>query len=113
MRPWLATCGLGLAVLPAVAAAQAAVTVEVRDDLGALVQDATVTGSFSPAGGSSRTCTTAADGRCTVTSTSIAKRTGSVTFTVASVSAALPYTAAANSDLDGDSNGTSIVITKP
>jgi len=36
-----------------------------------------------------------------------------VTFTVASVSAALPYAAAVNGDPDGDSNGTSIAIAKP
>ena len=89
------------------------VTIEVRNDLGATIQGATVTASFAPAGGTGRTCVTGSAGRCTITSATISKRTASVTFSVTSVAAALPYTAAANSDPDGDSNGTSIVITKP
>ena len=72
-----------------------------------------MTGSFSPAGGSVAHLRHRANGRCTITSSSIAKRTGSVTFTVTSVAAALPYVAAANGDPDGDSNGTSIVVAKP
>jgi hypothetical protein len=91
----------------------ATVTIEVRDDLGALVQGATVTGSFSPAGGTGRSCVTSSNGRCAIISTTIPKRTASVTFSVTAVTAALPYDAAANGDPDGDSNGTSIVIAKP
>lgn len=92
----------------------AIVNVEIRDDLGALVQGATVAGNFSPAGGSGRTCVTGSSGLCSITSASIGKRTTSVTFTVTSVmSAPLAYASGSNGDPDGDSNGTSIVISKP
>jgi hypothetical protein len=91
----------------------ASVTVEVRNDLGAAVTGDVVTGSFSPAGGTGRTCTTGSNGRCPITSSAIPKRNGSVVFTVTAVATSLPYTPGANSDPDGDSNGTSITITKP
>jgi subtilisin family serine protease len=92
----------------------AIVTVTVRNDLGAVVQGATVTGSFSPAGGTGRTCLTDGNGRCTISSGSMnGKRTSAVTFTVGSIShPALVYLAAANADPDGDSNGTTIGISR-
>lgn len=72
-------------------------TVEIRDDSGALVEGATVTGDFSGAiteNGVSGV--TASDGTTTITSTE-RSRSGSVTFTVTDVSGdALTYDSAAN-----------------
>ncbi len=91
----------------------ASVTIEVRDDLGAAVSGAVVTGDFTSTGGTNRTCTTAGTGRCTITSAQIAKSVASVTFTVRSVSkSGLTYTPSANSDPESDSNGTSITRTR-
>ncbi len=90
----------------------ATVTITIRDDQGSPVQGATVTGSFSPTGGSNRTCLTDGLGRCAITSGSMnGKRTPSVTFTVTGVAhATLVYASAANADIDGDSDGTTIAI---
>ena len=93
----------------------ASVTIEVRDDLGAAVSGAVVSGDFTSTGGTNRTCTTASTGRCTIVSAQIAKATPSVTFKVGSVAkAGLSYAPNANSDPDPgpDSNGTSITRTR-
>ncbi len=63
----------------------ATVAIRVHDQLGALLPGAQVTGRFS-VGGSSASCTTLEDGRCEVTSGSIAKGTHSTTFTVSNIS---------------------------
>jgi len=58
-------------------------------------------------------CATAGDGRCTASKTNGSKRS-SITFTVNSVThAALTYDPASNYDVDGDSDGTTIVVNKP
>jgi subtilisin family serine protease len=91
----------------------ASVTIEVRNDLGAAVSGAVVTGDFTSTGGTGRTCTTASTGRCAIASAQVAKSVASVTFTVRSVTkAGLTYTPAANGDPDGDSTGTSITRTR-
>lgn len=92
----------------------ATVTVQVVDDAGSPVANATVAGSWSGAQTGTASCVTAADGRCSVAANDLQKRTTSITFTVNSAThGALSYDASANSDPDGDSNGTSISVLKP
>jgi len=87
----------------------ATVTATVRDSAGAPVSSATVTGSWKSRLVS--TCTTGADGTCSVTTTT---KANSEQFTVTGVThASLTYDPAANTDPDGDSNGTFIRIRRP
>jgi len=59
-------------------------------------------------------CTTNGSGQCAVSKPGIPKKTGSVTFRVVNVAqATLTYKSADNHDPDGDSNGTSITVSKP
>ncbi len=81
----------------------------VRDSTGAPVSAATMTGTWKSS--LSSTCTTGADGTCSVTTTTKAKNEQ---FTVTGIThATLTYDPAANSDPDGDSNGTVIRIKRP
>ena len=89
----------------------ATVDILVYDNLNGPVLGAVVAGNFSSGGSSS--CTTAANGRCTVTSSNIGNATASVTWTVSNITGANISYAPPNSDPDGDSNGTTISITKP
>jgi subtilisin family serine protease len=90
---------------------KATVTVEVKNASGALVAGALVAGSFSSGSGS---CTTGSNGRCSITSGNINQNTASTTFMVTGATGTgLSYDASANTDPDGDSNGTSITVTKP
>ena len=91
----------------------ASVAVTVRDAASALVSGATVTGSWSGAKTGTVSGVTASNGSVTLASGAISGGT-SVTFTVTNVAGAgLTYSAAANRDPDGDSNGTTITIAKP
>lgn len=86
------------------------VTITVVDANGAPVSGAKVDGKFNATAVS---CTTDANGQCDV-STTAKNNVASVTYTVTKVTASgYVYNSAANSDPDGDSNGTSIVIYKP
>ena len=86
------------------------VTITVVDANGAPVSGAKVDGKFNTTAVS---CTTGANGQCSVTATA-KNNVASVTYTVTNVTASgYAYNSAANSDPDGDSNGTSIVINKP
>lgn len=90
------------------------VTITVVDSTGSPVANATVSGSWSNGASGSASCSTNSSGQCTVTKSGIRKKNSSVTFTVTNVShGTLNYNAAANSDPDGDSNGTSINVAKP
>jgi hypothetical protein len=74
--------------------------------------NATVTGSWSDGGTSS--CTTNGAGQCSISKSGTAKKIGSLTFTVTSVtSSGLGYSASANHDADSDSDGTAIIVSKP
>jgi hypothetical protein len=84
----------------------ASVTVTVHNSSHNGVPDATVSGSWGSIGGTG-SCTTIANGTCTVSESGISKNTASVTFTVGNV------TSASNHDPDGDSNGTSITVNRP
>ncbi|MDX1665531.1 MAG: Ig-like domain-containing protein [Candidatus Promineifilaceae bacterium] len=92
----------------------AEVSILIVDSSGSPVADATVSGSWSNGASGSASCTTDTTGWCTVSLSGIYKRTSSVTFTVDGVThAALTYDATANSDPDGDSDGTTITVYKP
>ncbi|MFW6074408.1 MAG: Ig-like domain-containing protein [Chloroflexota bacterium] len=90
----------------------AIVSILVVDDQGNAIEGAVVSGDWgSPVNGSA-SCTTGSDGRCTVDAGNILKRNGTVSFTVTDVDGPLPYDANSNTDPDGDSDGTTIVVSK-
>jgi PKD repeat protein len=92
----------------------AIVTITVHDGNESPVSNATVSGTWSNGTSGTASCATNGSGQCTVSKSSILKRTGSVKFTVDNITpATLTYNSAANRDPDGDSNGTSITVTKP
>jgi subtilisin family serine protease len=85
------------------------VTITIKNSNGNVVSGAKVDGKFNT---TAVTCTTGINGQCSVQA-SLKKNVTSVTFTVTNVTASgYVYNAAANSDPDGDSNGTSIVVYK-
>jgi PKD repeat protein len=87
----------------------ATVTITVHDSSHNSVSDATVNGSWSNGASGSASCPTVA-GQCSVTKNNIKQNSGSVTFTVDSVShASNSYDPGANHDPDG----TSITVVKP
>jgi subtilisin family serine protease len=87
---------------------KATVTITVKDANGTLLSGVTVAGKFNTTAVS---CTTAS-GVCSVSAT-LKSNVTSVTYTVTNLTASgYTYNATANSDPDGDSNGTSITITK-
>jgi hypothetical protein len=87
----------------------ATVTVTVRDNAGALVAGATVSGTWMR--GMVAMCTTDGSGTCSVMTRTRANREQ---FTVTGIThSSLTYDPAANTDPDGDSNGTVIRIRKP
>jgi len=78
------------------------------------VAGATVNGNWSSSASGTGACTTSANGRCSIVSSSIRKRGNSAAFTVTGIDASgLTYTAAQNHDPDADSTGTAITIAKP
>ena len=93
----------------------AAVSVRVDVVGGGALRGAAVTIGWLNAKGSSvsATCTTGSDGRCSV-STSFAKSLSSRLFTVQRVTASgHTYDAPSNGDPDGDSDGTTIAVSRP
>jgi PKD repeat protein len=91
---------------------EATVTIEVHDGAHAPLLGATVTGTWSVGGSSS--CTTGADGRCSVTKGNLKSNLDSVTFTVDDVTlTGYSYEPGDNHDPDGDSDGTIITVYKP
>jgi hypothetical protein len=94
----------------------ATVEITVHDANHNPINGATVTGAWNPAGLASDECVTGkggGNGTCIVLYPSIPKKQGAVTFTVTSV--VMPdktYEAVQNHDPDGDSNGTSITVSK-
>lgn len=89
----------------------ATVTVTMVDDGGAGVSDATVSGEWDIGGSSS--CVTDGSGSCNMSLSNLARRDSPVTLTITEVTGSLPYNPADNSDPDGDSDGTSISVTRP
>ncbi len=91
----------------------ASVTILVHDSSERPLANATVSGKWSAGASGTGSCVTSAAGICTLSKTGIAARTASVTFSVTNITrSASTYRSASNHDPDGDSNGTSIVVTK-
>ena len=89
----------------------ATVTATVVDGAGQAVAGAALTGSWD---GEAAWCTTDETGRCDLDLPGLRKKQATVTFTVSGISAdGLHYDPAANGDPDGDSDGTTIVVSKP
>ena len=79
-----------------------------------LVANATVNGKWTNGASGTVSCTTNSSGMCQVSKTGLSTNTTSVTFTVTGVTRApLTYRSSANHDPDGDSNGTTIMVSKP
>jgi PKD repeat protein len=88
------------------------VTFTVHNSSHAGVSNATVT--ILRNDGVTTSCITNANGQCVVSRSGIPKKTHSVTFTVTNVELqTFEYTAAANHDPDGDSNGTAVTVSRP
>jgi hypothetical protein len=94
---------------------QATVRIIVVDAAGAAVSGATVTGAWSQGATGSSSAVTNASGVATVQMSNLSRQsTPSVRFSVAGIAhSALSYNAARNQDLDGDSDGRSIVVARP
>lgn len=92
----------------------ATVTILIVNASGSPVANATVSGAWSSGASGSASCTTNSNGTCSVQETRISRRTASVDFTVNNVTASgLTYNPGANTDPDGDSNGTTITVNQP
>lgn len=92
---------------------QAMVTITVHDAGEGPVAGATVDGSWNFGPGGSGSCVTNGAGQCTVMQT-LRGNIGNVTFTVNNVtSTGDTYNAGANHDPDGDSDGTTILVSHP
>jgi hypothetical protein len=93
----------------------ALVTITVHDADHNPVTDADVDGEWSVSGASApAACTTDASGQCQVIRNGIGLNHDSVTFNVTDVSHAThTYQASDNHDPDGDSDGTSIIVSQP
>jgi PKD repeat protein len=90
----------------------ATVTITIHDSNHGLVANAVVSNSWND--GSTGSCTTNASGQCAVSKSGMLKKTGSVSFTVTNVARAMfVYKPADNHDPDGESNGTSVTVSKP
>lgn len=68
---------------------KAQITVTVKDDKGALIPSATVSGSFTTGGSGS--CLTGANGTCTLTSGAISRSVSSTTWTLTGIAATLTW----------------------
>jgi hypothetical protein len=92
----------------------ATVTITVHDGNHAPVAGAVVNAAWTGGATGSVSCTTLADGQCSVTKGGIKKNQNSVTFTVSGVmKTGVTYQPSANHDPDTDSNGTAITVLKP
>jgi hypothetical protein len=92
----------------------ATVTIAVHDASENPVVGATVNGIWSNGASGSGSCVTGDTGGCSIAKSNIKGGQSSVSFTVDSIShASMTYQSSANHDPDGDSDGTSIVISKP
>lgn len=93
---------------------KATVTVTVHNASEQPVSGVTVSGTWSGGFTGTDSCVTDATGKCSISTGNVSTRKASVTFTVNSLSGTgFTYTASANHDPDGDSNGTAITVTKP
>ena len=89
------------------------VTITVHDSSGSPVRRAMVRGIWSDGASGKRQCRTNANGVCRVFKRGLKNKVNSVTFTVDRVRhRSMPYDPSANSDPDGDSDGTTIVLSR-
>jgi serine protease AprX len=91
----------------------AVVFVTIHDNAETPLSDVTVNGSWGGSANGSGSCVTGSDGTCSISKNNLKTNVSSVTFTVTGLSASLPYDSSSNHDLDGNSDGTIIVILKP
>jgi hypothetical protein len=92
----------------------ATVTITVHNASEGPIAGASASGSWSNGTSGSVSCVTNASGQCAVTKNNLRGNISSVTFTVNNVtSAGNTYNASANHDPDGDSNGTTIIVSQP
>ena len=93
---------------------RATVTVKVVNGANQPVSGAKVAGVWSNGETGNGSCTTATNGTCRIIKNNIRRAVTSVRFTVTAVTrSGWTYNAALNSDPDGDSNGTYIIINRP
>jgi hypothetical protein len=93
---------------------RATVVVTIHDDSHNPVSNATVSIQWGGGVSGTASATTGSDGQCTFSIGNIPKKSSTATLTITDVyHATLAYSATANHDPDGDSNGTSITIAKP
>jgi VCBS repeat-containing protein len=93
---------------------QARATILVHNSGEMPVGGVTVTVNLTGGGSGNVTCTTAANGLCTVSKSNIANTTPSVTFNVIGLTLGkAAYDTTANHDPDGDSNGKVITVFRP
>ena len=89
----------------------ATVTVAVHDSAHAPVANTVVSGFWNS--GSTGSCTTTGTGQCAVSRSGISKAASSVNFTVTNLARApFVYRPASNHDVDGDSTGTAVTVTR-
>ncbi|HOZ37448.1 MAG TPA: S8 family serine peptidase [Anaerolineaceae bacterium] len=91
----------------------AIVTITIKDNQGESVSGATVSGVWSDGYTGSASCVTGSNGTCEVSAKNLKLTVPSVTFSVSNVTlSGYTYDASANTDPEGDSNGTVIVYTR-
>lgn len=89
----------------------AIVTITVHDENDARMPSATVTGTWSSGATGSGSCVTNTSGNCSITNAGLKRNASSATFSVTNATlAGSTYVPMNNHDLDGDSNGTTILI---
>jgi aqualysin 1 len=77
------------------------------------IANATVSVSWSGAQTGSGSCLTGSTGQCTITRNNLGRTTSSITFRVGNVTrSGGTYTATANHDANGNSNGTNLTVTR-
>jgi CARDB protein len=92
----------------------ATIAITVHDENHNPLPGALVEGHWSVVGLGTPTCTSGADGTCTVSSPLLKRTVTSITFTVVTItSAGRTYVRTDNHDPDGDSNGLSIKVLRP
>jgi hypothetical protein len=91
---------------------RARVTAEVRNSDGQAVSGAVVSGNWFNGGSGSVQCTTGSNGHCELVSGNLKSGVSSISLSIASIShtAGHVYDASANTDPDGDSDGSSITV---
>ena len=91
----------------------AVVIITVHDASETPLQGVTVYGSWGSGTNGSGSCVTGSNGRCSISKDNLKANISSVTFTVTTLSTGMPYQSSSNHDPDGDSNGTTIMVSKP